>query len=516
MKKLAILAALLSRPLVAGDCGDNCAIQREKTLVTEKLLQLPVCDRSALDTLESKSFPTADDGRLVEGTAFPTLFLLAVCNYHQEQQKSSLDAQEKIIDQLQKSATRGLMPAQKTAAAFYEGLAHCRAAQILHDQEPGDAARDWKDQRKSRRLKDLFCMHRSMAKEAFGEVNWTHFQLAYASSKSEHTLTRRIEEMASCGQNILQSSNDSYCGEITPLANEDIQAIATQAAGEIMNRYIGTVAPEQAYEPGAPPYSAMMTRKLLMTEGTLNKSKDNFTTLAQKNAMLQSSFEQLLGAYGSVSSEGILTPGGITSYPGRVSIMQEKYLDAVAKTQALLDLAERWEKGLFTGDGKHDMRVDLKKMREELKNQLSYLRGKVNQENDKGLIGMIDAVSRKIATLAELKSSDNKALTRTMCALYFCDIRARDPATFVKTCKIDLDPDMSKTKYLYELNPLCDNPTKPADKSLQELCTEAAFPANYQNVEAFAKDKVFAEINACMNAHFDRKLLDSVKEGSTT
>ncbi|MDQ3234928.1 MAG: hypothetical protein M3Q07_24235, partial [Pseudobdellovibrionaceae bacterium] len=322
--------------------------------------------------------------------------------------------------------------------------------------------------------------------------------------------------MAQCGQTLLQSAYDSYCGEITPLADEDIQALATRGSSEIMNHYIGHVDPAQAYEPGVPPYTAMMARKILMTESTRTKSREKFVILAQKNTVLQSSFEQLLSAYGNVSLEGLLNPGGVDSYPGRVSVMQDRYLDAVARAQALLDLAERWEKGLTTDGNKQDLRVVLDGMLEDLENQFAFLKGKPDQEGDKGLLGLIERVVQNIAALAEANSNDNKAVTNSMCALYFCDLRGRDAEGLGNTCRIDSDPDMNKTKFVYEENPLCDQNAKPATADLRKLCARAGFPETLTNLDSLPKAQRQTQANTCMKAHFNKKLLASARKGSAT
>jgi hypothetical protein len=401
------------------------------------------------------------------------------------------------------------MPSQKSTAALMEGLTHCRAAQTLKDDVDAirpDVESDVKDLKKMQNeARDVFCLHRSMAKEAFSEVNWVGFSLDYQKTAKGRSLDDHLKEMGSCGGELLHNSYDSVCGEVTALDEESVKELATEAANSILPNFVTvlTEETEEAAKPqaGIPPFTAMMARKLAMTQASLAQGDRNFEDLSRKAQILEAAYEKVLAFYGSMEGEDILVPSqdGLVA---QVSALQTNYLDAVSKVQSLLELTDRWVKGLYTDDSKKDLREVLLDRQKQLTAQMEFI-----SLEGKGLLADLTTITDSIAKMAQNNGTRNDQMLKSMCALYYCEIRGRDPSLFVKTCTMGLGSDI-----VYNQTTLCDHPTRPSEngilktgngsgKHVSDVCRSVGFdPALIQG-----SGHEFA--NKCMKEQFDPSAL---------
>lgn len=496
----------------------NCALQFNRTTVTDKLLALASCDSSKLeDELEFKLYPIVPinvDAVLARGNAkfkadkarfAPVSFLRGVCRFHSATART-LSELQKTADFFQRSVTVGLMPAQKSAAALFEGLTHCRAAgtlkEAVDDISPGSAGEASELKKAQNESRDIFCLHRSMAKEAFSEVDWVGFNLDYQKVVSGRSLEDLVKEMSSCGKELLHSSYDSVCGEVTALDARGVNELAREAARSILPNYV-TAFKESPKDTGAthaaaPPFTAMMARKLAMTQASLVQSDRNFEDLSKKAQILEAAYEKVLSLYGSIDSEGVLVPaaGGFVS---QVNGLQTQYLDTISKVQSLLDLTQRWVDGLYTDNSKQDLRALLLDRQAQLAMQMEFI-----SSEGSGLLTDLGTITDRIEKMAQNSGTQNTAMLKSMCALYFCELRARDPAIFTNSCAVVLNA----TTRVYDINPLCDHPSNPVNngmlslsdgsrRNVRDVCNSAGFnPAEIKGTGN-------SVVNECMKNAFN-------------
>ncbi|WP_141735130.1 hypothetical protein [Oligoflexus tunisiensis] len=464
----------------------NLAFRPERTLIPAPISDRSpdkACDDTLVETLRLLGRVPSDTEDTPKA---PIGFMKALCLYHG--QAETREAKETLIELFQKSTIRNLAPAQKQVASLFEGVLHCDLAQTILS-EPKALA--------NRLQRTRFCAHRTMAREAFGDIDWAGFQLEYESPTSRDSVDGLMEKMGQCGNDVLADVHDTSCGDFTALSEQELNVLAERAALEIMAHYIDLNQDpqdpelEKKIKAQIPPYSAMLARKVLMTRDTLNKSNLNFDAMIDHNIRLTASVGELERIYGTYDSEtGLLDASG--AYPSRVAALQKTYLDLINRAQTLYDLADKWERGLYTDDASgqpHNKLLDVTKRQSEIGAQMEFLLGKgsMTGQEDASLPVLVAKMTSTLQALGQDREENSKKLTRALCALYYCEIRARDQETEYKTI-------CSSTKVtgtnlmIYEINPLCEVPQSSQAGNLalpggarrvMDICKDAGFPAAY-------------------------------------
>ncbi|HYX35130.1 MAG TPA: hypothetical protein VE954_18695 [Oligoflexus sp.] len=464
----------------------NLAFRPDRTLIPKEISERnpqKVCDDTLIETLKFA-------GRLpndVQDTPMaPFGFMKALCLYHG--QAETREAKETLVELFQKSMTRNLAPVQKHAASLFEGVLHCDLAQTtLRDPK---ALSD-------RLQRTRFCAHRTMAREALGDIDWAVFQMEYENPTAKDSLDGLMEKVGQCGNDVLASIHDTTCGDFTALSDQELEALGERAALEIMAHYLDLNQNpedpelEKKIKAQIPPYSAMLARKVLLTRDTLNKSSLNFDELTAKNIQLTHSVGQLEKIYGTYDSEtGLLDASG--AYPSRVAALEKTYLDLINRAQTLYDLADKWERGLYTDTSSgspHNKLIDVARRQDEIGAQMEFLLGKgsMTGQEESSLPALVTKMTSTLQAMGKDREENSKKLTRSLCAMYFCEIRAKDQEPEYKT--ICSSTKVTGTNLLiYQINPLCEVPQSTTagilnvpggTRRVTDICQAAGFPAAY-------------------------------------
>jgi hypothetical protein len=467
----------------------NYALQPLSTTLTEDLVSMGTCSAEQLERLSARSYPKSPTGGFLDSTESPLPFLLGICYAHQKEPR--IETIYRGIESLQSAVTRGLMPSQKSAAALFEGLQHCRAA-TFYDKTRDTLLRD----------KDLFCQHRSMAREAFSEVNWFQLNMQYESSVRD--VTNLSNEMAQCGAEILASKNDAECSVITALDQQAVQDIAAKAVAEVLPHFIETSSDGPSHKPSLPPFTAMLSRKLTLTNEAMARIGQDLSAIKADSDALSDDARELVQLYGSYDETNDLLEIGADTLPEKIAGFKDRYLLAVAKARALLELAQRWEDGLTTGGDLSNKATALLRQITELNNQLKYI--KENEASKDSLFNAVVTVRDNIKILQGGDQQRQKKVVGSLCALYYCDLKGLNAASFQKICRTKIQ---GTTTSYFEYNPLCDNPTNPdatgilkgansSQTKVADLCRAHGFDARYIKT---ALDDASAE--ACLASQFD-------------
>jgi hypothetical protein len=497
----------------------NCALQPTKTRITDAVMREGLCDAHSFEkNLEMDGYPFIpnDAGGMLSNfnrkldpnklRFAPIGFLRAVCNFHSPSQ--TIEQYEKTIDLFQKSVTTGLMPSQKSAAALLEGISHCRVARAVKAL-PGSLG----STKARSQMENLYCRHRSMAKEAFSEVTWAGFRFEYETETQVASLDAHIRDMAQCGSDLLGSEQDTFCGDITALPEDRVKQLAAEAAAQEIPCYVSI--PEDSGNPTAsgcanPPFTAMMARKVRMTRDIIARSKNSFQDLSQENQTLTLSYLDVLKLYGSIDANDVLKKAG-GSVPDQIDSMQSDYLNSVSRARSLLTLSQSWVDGLYKDTEGKDLRVFLGERQEELQAQKEFL-----GDDKSGLYKDIHDITESIKNMAADAATQNKSFLKSMCAFYFCELKGRSKDRFHQTCNTVIGKDDSGVSITVasttHLCPAPRNAEKPelwgkmGDANGNPI-TVAALCAN-AGLDAEALEPSDIEsVNQCMQTYFSADIL---------
>lgn len=487
MQRYLFPCLLLLSGLARGEVIDpkKYVLQQLSTTLPDELINMKNCSAEQMNALSPTRFPKKTDRTIDDGPSAPLAFLLGICHAHQPNQ--TLDTIYRSIENLQLAPTRGLMPSQKSAAALFEGIQHCRAA-ALYNGTRTTILRD----------KDLFCQHRAMARDAFTEINWLTLNLKYENPlRDASALSAQI---GACGDELLNKDLDAVCSIITPMDQTSVNVLAQKAVGEVMPKFIDVTAPKDA-QSNLPPFTAMLSRKLSLTTDAIRNMSQELTKIKADSAQLHGDVGNLVGLYGTYDTQNDALEIGAGTIPARIAVLKDRYLAAVSMASVLLELAKRWEDGLATGGDLSNKSTALLGQIAELNNQLKFIK-----ENDGSKDSLFSAVAILRDGVAKAQGGDaqrQKKVVRSFCALYFCDLRTLNKSNFENICKTTIQ---GTTTQFYTTNALCDHSSNPAvvkgndgaTRRVSELCTSNGFDSRYvqTNLTESAAD-------ACMNSQFD-------------
>ncbi|QRO02016.1 hypothetical protein JRI60_24870 [Archangium violaceum] len=460
------------------DCNSNaasCDFQERKTTLRAQLWS-SACLTGTWKYLSAVYFPM-ENGQLVTSKRAQVNFLNGVCAFHQDRRymdsKKAREQLDRGIDELQRAQTSGLLRSQRHVAALLEGLLHCeRMKQLAPEVETKLTSRE------------LFCVHRGMAKASFTSVNWANMALDYPDSTA-FSVGKHIESMGACYSSHLSAGTDATCGVVTSLPEEQVKSIGTQVGTTELSRYLGSVTDQtSSTATGVGPLTAMLARKFEMVDGAAAGSAQLFSDLKQRNERLRGSYTGLAEMYCSPTGE---CNGPI---PSRVQAMSTKYQAVTLKVQNLLGFVDRWVNGLYQDSAGRDVRTELARSKTDLTDTLATLQGQ------EAFLDKIRLVKRDMSVLARGAEAEDTVL-RKLCSLYFCEIRGGSRETFRKTCA-QVDPILSKPRS--ELNKLCSSNVETTYVSGDGQTTAAALCRNV-GLGAYIADGR-KDILTCMNTFY--------------
>ncbi len=492
----------------AQNAEEKLAFSNRRTLIPS-LVSSPngekACDDTLIDKLENA-------GQLPNGSAdsifMPRDFIKALCVFHGK--AISVTQKEALIETFQKKVSINLQKQQKQAADLYEAVLHCQVASsvMIADKIPQgdlDVTR--------------FCAHRRMAKEALGAIDWAGLHLEYEKPTTSDSMDGLMNQISQCGKLVLADSNDTGCGQLTALSLTTLETIADGAARDTMAHYFDVVDSDNGPKTKGQiaPYSAMLARKVAMTEDTIARSAENFAALHTRNEKLTESIFTLSALYGTWDGKKF---DATADYPATVAAMQKDYLDAINRGQTLYALAQKWEAGLYTSDtgGRENFLKDLTTRQADIQGQKEIVEGaKTLASQEKSLGTQVGEMLTLIQSLGPKRDENGQKITRSLCALYYCEIRGKGNADKHKSACSTFVP--NKSQYIYEINPLCEvSESKIAgvlevnkqQKKLKDICEAAAFPSKYILASAAAMANV--DTNACMtdSQAFDKTTLAKI------
>jgi hypothetical protein len=479
------LAAGGARAQQSGDarCSrspESCDFQEDRTVLRPELWSGD-CQPSRWDSLSPRYFPVEErDGKRVlqVGPRAPVNFLNGVCEVHKKE-GGNIDVG---ISELQKAQTQGLMASQRNLAALFEGELHCRALSALQ-KKYGSALTEQTAPR------ELFCLHRGMAKASFTQVNWTNLELRYAGGP--FSLDTHADEMAQCYADYLHAGFDATCGIIASPSGDTIQKAAEDSANEVLTSYFGNATGEPTSEnQGVSPLKAMLARKLKMADASLQSSTALLDGIHKKNALLNDSYEGLSSLYCTGTAEGVPCAGPL---PSRVSRLEAAYQRAVLKARNILGFLDQWFNGLFEVGGK-DVRKELRTNTQELSKTLTGV--ETSRPGQPSLLDDLRTVKHDMEVLADGGASERKNVL-SMCGVYFCELRNRNKDLFRRACE---QFDLRTGKKLSESNKLC---APEAEKTFLSddqrasalgVCQAAGFPDSLMTKPQMTA----SEVDACM------------------
>ncbi|AUX28978.1 MULTISPECIES: hypothetical protein [Sorangium] len=467
----AVFATLPGMRMAAAQVDDECSrnlascdLQERKTHLRAQLWS-GACDPSQWDALPRQGYPIErvdGDLKIKVGPRAPVHFLNGVCEAHRRD--GDVDHG---LHELEKAATVGLLPAQRSAAALFEGLLHCRKLAELEDRYQGEL---------TTRLapREAFCMHRGMAKASFTRVRWEGLEMSYDTS--DFSLTGHAERMAQCYEEYLHGGYDATCGVVSSPSPAAIDAAAETVSRDILADYFGT-ATEDA-PPGdraIPPLKAMLARKIEMADSSLRDSAALLDGLVRKKDLLVGSYEGIASMFCLPGSE----TAGLCSgpLPSAVARLHEGYERAVLRSQTILDFVDRWVGGLYEVQGR-DVRGELQKSHEGLRDMLA--RAELPAvPNEMTLLEKLDLMKRDMALLADRSAVENDTLKR-QCSIYFCEIRNRNRTFFTNACN---QVDATAGRPVKDVNALCAadvaGTVVSGAQTAAALCAGVGLPASY-------------------------------------
>jgi hypothetical protein len=475
---IAFFAVRAAKAVDGGDCSrnpDSCDFQEKRTVLRSEIWSGADCNPLRWNGLPSDGFPI-DENVLQIGPRAPVHFLTGACEMHRP--GGNID---NGISELQKAQTVGLLPAQKNLAALFEGILHCRKLDGIDKKTLGS----------SLVTRDAFCMHRGMAKASFASVAFGSMELQYDAGAS--SLGAHIEKMSACYADYLHGGYDATCAVISAPSSAAVDEAATRVSDEVLTNYFGDSGGIGEGDHGVPPLKAMLARKLQMADASILGSTTLFAGLQQKNQLLVTSFQTLGSMFCLPTGEdGDIPCAG--PIPSRVSKLYGSYERSVLRAENILGFVDQWVNGLYEYKGK-DVRADLKVGAKALSEVLARVQRPV-QPNELSLVDKMRLVKRDMAVLAN-SGDANRSVVKSLCSVYFCEVRNRNPLFFRRSCD-QLDPQLGRK--IADVNKLCDANVQrtflagDAGSSSYGVCAAAGFPTATMNKTSMT----VAEVDDCM------------------
>lgn len=423
---LVVGGMLRAAPVAAESCAvADCDFQVERTLIRENLWQGP-CGQALIARLDRKYHGDV-------GVRAPLHFVRGVCLF--ERISRGMEALDKpdeggtkpvtrAIDELQKAQSTAMLPAQRSAAALFEGLMHCKQLDVIAESQRGST----RDARREER-----CVHRSMAKASFTRVDLAGLDIRYVEPASRARFDQSIEAMVGCQATHLHDGAASACGALITPSRRQLEEVGGRAANEVLPRYFGAVPDQPDGKQLVPPVSALLSRKVDEAKRAGDGSREAYAKLRARN-------DQLIKNYGTLQER--LCEDKPSCPTALVGQLRERYGDALVQADKYAKLIERFKGGLFLDENKVDVRAQLAKNESAAQAEIARLAPKLSA---------LSALGTELARLA-VDPSGSAAVLRG-CKHLFCDIRAGAPIRLDNACS-SVDPSISRDP-LARWNPLC-------------------------------------------------------------
>ena len=326
-----------------------------------------------------------------------------LCLYHNQLSETE---NQQAVELLQHSQTReGLPPVRQTSASFFEGLLHCRQANLHWDNFI-------KSNKEETLTKNKFCYERRMASASFSDTNLQFLSFSYEpNTNPNQTIPTRLDEMAACYVGPLAPEYDVECGLTSTLADGEVAAITNQAVDEVIQKY---------FQDDTSPVTAMFSRKKQRVKSVEEGAEAKTKALKEKSKALEANYNQVLTAF-------------TNSEPQRKPIVPT-YRQAILDAQLILDEHQRWVEGLFGSEALSKIQARNKQLEAENTRII-----------DEQFIETIKALPKDIERILQTESIQKDSL-RQLCGIYYCEFLNTQNIKAVKT---------SCRKESMQNNPLC-------------------------------------------------------------
>jgi hypothetical protein len=491
---LALAAAFLfaSRPSGAdATCATapdtQCDLQPGSTTLRAELWS-GSCDASGFASrLRAREYPISGDvnATLIDGVRAPSHWLNGVCEF-----KRPGGDVDRAIAELEEAQSNSLFASQREVAKLFEGLAHCRKLEALWSS--AQAALQ-SPEASSTLPVQLFCEHRRAARATLDAVDFSDLDVRYVGvggdTSSVPSVFDDADAVGACAAQFLDSSRDALCRIVTPPSLSTVDSLAETAANEVLTQLFGdsTRPPDATTPVSVSPIQALLAKRVMLVDSATADADARISSLLGLQQVTTRAVRSLAAPFCSA-------PGNCAGpIPTAVQTNYDLYRSAVLDARDVLATVNQWLDGLFLDADGRDMRKEVRDKQLLLSSAASRLLQPTTVEQQ------LDTVQSALAGLSTATASNTA--TKSLCALYFCEMRSRAPATFTRTCQ---SMDLLVPKQVGAINHLCElDPSKAyfregaaATSNARTLCTSVGFPT------ALSAGIKSSDVEACMGAQY--------------
>jgi len=446
------------------------------------------CDAPGLASrLSARDYPltASSNPTLVDGVRAPSHWLNGVCEV--KRPGGDLD---RAIAELQEAQSSPLLASQQEVAKLFEGLAHCRKLESLW--APAQAALHSPDAQSTLAVQQ-FCEHRRAARATLDAVDYSDLDVRYVGlggvTSAIPTIFDDADAVGSCAAQFLDSSLDSLCQIVTPPSLATVDTLAETAANEVLTQLFGdsTIPPDATTPVSVSPLQALLAKRVMLVDSATADADARINSLLALQQATTRAVQSLAAPFcsGPGNCAGPIPTAAQTNY--------DLYRSAVLDARDVLATVNQWLDGLFLDANGHDMRIEVRDKQQLLSSTAARLLQPTTVEQQ------LDTVQSALAGLSSSTASDTA--TKSLCALYYCEIRSRAPATFTRACQ---SMDLVVPKQVGAINHLCEiDPSKAyfregaaATSNARSLCTSVGFPT------ALSAGIRSSDVEACMGAQY--------------
>ena len=329
----------------------------------------------------------------------------AICMFYSSApQSSDSDAYrstlKEIINLLSNVQTSGIDQVGRDYAIFLNGIAACRLARTARAYNLQDP---------------YFCPARAAALELFQAVAWDRFLVIYQGTDGNEDpvpMNQLINEMTSCYADILSTEGnyDASCGVISNA--DDLEKIADQQTKKVF---------ASMFTDASSPIDAIIQRKKKMTEGVLQRSRDQLwgggdrpadngvmptNSLGGKAFVIQSNYTKLQDAKVELDR--------------RVTDIKDRYGAASRAASLIIEEYQRLSDGMYEDENHKNWKLDISDASNALGDQLRV----AQQKTDSAVLSNWDRLKNLPDLINEMfKYAENRKPTiDQLCRIYFCEL----------------------------------------------------------------------------------------------
>jgi hypothetical protein len=424
----------------AASCNErDCDFQEDSTVIRSNLWSGPCpAVMSRLDPVHH-----GDDTRA------PPNFVRGVCLFERVMRGLELLDQAdtrgmrpvtRAIEELQKAQSVPMLPAQRAAAALFEGLMHCKQLDAI--AAAGSATTGYGTMERR-------CAHRAMAKASFARVDHAGLDIRYADPESAPRIDQNIESMFTCQATHLHDGQASRCGMLLSANARELDGVASDVAKDVLPRFFGEVPNDPDGKKLVPHVTALVLRKIEEASTAAQGSREAFERLHAQNEAVRTNLATLDKRLCNDPS----------CPPGAVGALLSAYKSAIQSVARYITFIDQFMAGFFNDANKDDARGALDKTLVEARNTVSAFVTKRPA---------VQTLKDDLTRLSTDPSGTDTVLRA--CRLLFCEIYAGPRIRLDNACR-SVDP-VSREPLLVR-NPLC-----AADVTKQVIGTTGATTAS--------------------------------------